>query len=619
MTKLTTKLRSTFANAYDQIRNGQLKTLIPFLALLKLNGATMNLRWHFQFAPMYNTVQAPNTVWMCGRQLGKSFAMCSSSGLRSSLIPSYHQLLIQPRADQIQRLNSTVYQPLLRSCPIQSEFISNMELAKMALKTFNNGSLVYMEHMLVSADRVRGVSGAASCYFDECQDIEYEHLTIAKETMSASVFWGFSCYTGTPKTTDTTLALLWDRSSKSEWVIKCTHCSFFNIPNPDNHLLKMIGKHGIVCAKCGKHIDPRNGGYVPAVPERSLIFPGYHISQTIHPIHMLNDTKWGRILDKLENYRELELYNEVFGWPFDAATSPLTLSDMQKACFTPTTSYGEKVKIESPSDMEQIIDQYSYITVAVDWSGGGMISDSYTSYAVVGLRSGSDIIDVLYGKRIPKGTSPTDEANEIMAWISGTGADAFTYDNGGAGFARLEIMNHQGLRNIPNLTVVPVNYVRPRSGDVMQPHTGQRESDLYYYTLDKSRSLAICIMAIKANRIRFMPFDPSDEKAYQRDFLALREDPRKSLGNDTVILIVKKPGVPDDFAHAVNFGCSQIWDHFGAYPRIGSRYDASILDYDEHNRRILDDETFGPRGDFERFRDAVEARALVVEPSGLLY
>lgn len=619
MAKLTTRLRSTFANAYDLIRKGQLRTLIPFLTLLKLNGATMSLKWHFQFAPMYNTVQAPNTVWMCGRQLGKSYALCSSSGLRSALVPSYHQLIVQPRADQIQRLNSTVYQPLLRSCPIQDEFISNMELSKLALKTFNNGSLVYLEHMLVSADRVRGVSGAASCYFDECQDIEYEHLTIAKETMSASVFWGFSCYTGTPKTTDTTLALLWDRSSKAEWVIRCHHCGFFNIPNPEHHLLKMIGKHGVICAKCGRPIDPRNGGYVAAIPDRMMSFPGYHISQTIHPIHMLNDTKWGRILDKIENYRELELYNEVFGWPFDAATSPLTLSDMQKATFVPTDQYGTKTILTKPSDFEKIADQYAYVTVGVDWSGGGMISDSYTSYAVLGLRAGSDIIDVLYGKRIPKGTTPTEEANEILSWISGTGADAFAYDNGGAGFARLEIMNHQGLRDIPNLVIVPVNYVRPRSGDVMQPHTGQRESDLYYYTLDKSRSLAITIMAIKSCRIRFMPFDAEDEKAYQRDFMALREDPRKSLGNETVILIIKKPGVPDDFAHAVNFGCSQIWDHFGAYPRIGSKYDASILDLDENNQQILPDEVFGPRGDFERFKDAVEGRSIVIGPDNDWY
>lgn len=125
----------------------------------------------------------------------------------------------------------------------------------------------------------------------ESQDIEYEFLDIGNEMMSASIFWGFARYTGTPKTTDTTLALLWNRSSQAEWVIRCEHCNKFNIPNPEQDLLKMIGKRGPVCAKCGQPVFPKNGGYVHARPERQLSFPGYHISQTVHPLHILSQAK----------------------------------------------------------------------------------------------------------------------------------------------------------------------------------------------------------------------------------------------------------------------------------------------------------------------------------------
>lgn len=606
MKQSTTRLNDVFADAYDKIRKGQLKTLIPFLCLFRLNGKPMNLKLHYQFAPMFNTVQSAHSVYMCGRQLGKSYSISADIAMRNMMIPYYHTVLIQPRADQIQRLINTVYRPLLSSCPVRSMFIQNTELTKMALREFKNGSMCYAEHMFESPDRVRGISGSASVTYDESQDIEYEFLDIGNEMMSASIFWGFARYTGTPKTTDTTLALLWNRSSQAEWVIRCEHCNKFNIPNPEQDLLKMIGKRGPVCAKCGQPVFPKNGGYVHARPERQLSFPGYHISQTVHPLHILSQAKWNRLLDKIENYAPLALYNEVFGWPYDAATSPLTMSDLQKAT--------HDISVQRPADVRGLKHLYSYITVAVDWSGGSMVSDSYTAYAVLGLRQDSDLIDVLYGKRIKHGVTPTDEANEIMDWIRGTGADAFTYDNGGAGFARLEIMNHQGLRKTPGLVVIPINYVRPRAGDVMVPHTGMRESDLYYYTLDKSRSLAITVMSIKATRVRVPKFAETDEKAFQRDLLALREDPRKSMGNETVVLIVKKPGVPDDFAHAVNFGCSQIWDHFGAYPKIGTKYDASILDFDENHTQIMDDEVFGPRGDFERFKSAVELRAAVVRP-----
>lgn len=606
MKQSTTRLNDVFADAYDKIRKGQLKTLIPFLCLFRLNGKPMDLKLHYQFAPMFNTVQSAHSVYMCGRQLGKSYSISADIAMRNMLIPYYHTVLIQPRADQIQRLINTVYRPILSSCPIKTMFIQSTELTKMALREFKNGSMCYAEHMFESPDRVRGISGSASVTYDESQDIEYEFLDIGNEMMSASIFWGFARYTGTPKTTDTTLALLWNRSSQAEWVIRCEHCNKFNIPNPEQDLLKMIGKRGPVCAKCGQPVFPKNGGYVHARPERQLSFPGYHISQTVHPLHILSQAKWNRLLDKIENYAPLALYNEVFGWPYDAATSPLTMSDLQKAT--------HDISVQRPADVRGLKHLYSYITVAVDWSGGSMVSDSYTAYAVLGLRRDSDLIDVLYGKRIKHGVTPTDEANEIMDWIRGTGADAFTYDNGGAGFARLEIMNHQGLRETPGLVVIPINYVRPRAGDVMVPHTGMRESDLYYYTLDKSRSLAITVMSIKATRVRVPKFAETDEKAFQRDLLALREDPRKSMGNETVVLIVKKPGVPDDFAHAVNFGCSQIWDHFGAYPKIGTKYDASVLDFDENHNRIMDDEVFGPRGDFERFKSAVELRAAVVRP-----
>lgn len=451
-----------------------------------------------------------------------------------------------------------------------------------------------------------------------CQDIEFEYLTIAKETMSASLFWGFSIYTGTPKTTDTTLALLWDRSSQSEWVIRCEHCGYFNVPNPEQDLLKMIGKRGPVCAKCGKPIYPQNGGYVAAIPDRLHSFPGYHVSQTIHPVHMLSDLKWGRILDKLDSYRELELYNEVFGWPYDAAVSPLTLADLKNACYNEVDAENNIITIQKPSDINLIAHNYRYISVGVDWSGGGMVSDSYTAIAVLGLRKKSDIIDVLYGKRMPKGMSPSDEADEVLYWLKGSGANAFAYDNGGAGFTRLEIMNHRGLRNLKELTIVPINYVRPHSGDVMKPRAAQREADLYYYTLDKSRSLAVTLMAIKSGRLRFPDFQQEDQDAYQRDFLALREDPRKTLGNEIIMLIIKKPGVPDDFAHAVNFGCSQIWDHFGAYPKIGSKYDAAVLEPDMDPETVEEADLaslYGPRGDFARFCDAVNERAAVVAPN----
>ena len=616
MITLTPKLRKQFEEIYKGIKSGELKTLIPLLSLFELNNKTMTLEYHYQLAPMFNVVQPKQCIFMLSRQNGKSVNVCTASQMRSILIPGYHQVIVQPQMEMVARLNNTIYQPLLRACKISRSCITSTELNKFSLKTFKNGSMTYMEHAYMSPDRLRGISGAAACLIDECQDLNGDFIPIITECMSASINWGFSIYTGTPKTTDTTLALLWNQSSQAEWVIPCHHCNYSNIPNPDQDLLNMIGKNGPICAKCGKPVNIADGGWMHAYPSKMRTFSGYHLAQVIHPIHSINENKWSTLLNKVETYQEVTLYNEVFGWPYDASTSPLTLSDLVNAEYDPVDQYNEVIDIKTPNDVRKVANRYRYICVSVDWSGGGAISDSYTAYAVLGMRPDGQVIDVLYGKRIPKGVSPTEEAEEIMKWIRGSGANSFAFDNGGAGFTRLEIMKHAGLLGIDGLTVIPINYVRPRSGDVMKPSAQQRDRDYLYYTLDKSRSLAMCIMAIKTKRLRFRRFKHDDEHEYVRDFLALIEDPRETLGNETVILIGKRSGVPDDFAHAVNFGCSSIWDHFDAYPRIGSKYeDASQLEYDQYGNKVIQDEFFGPRSDFDKFTDALREniRPIVIE------
>ena len=76
--------------------------------------------------------------------------------------------------------------------------------------------------------------------------------------------------------------------------------------------------------------------------------------------------------------------------------------------------------------------------------------------------------------------------------------------------------------------------------------------------MDKSRSLALLIQTIKDGNVRIPKFNIEDRQELPYDFLALMEDPR-TYNNETVVLIGKKPGVPDDFAHAVNFAAMAIF------------------------------------------------------------
>ena len=170
----------------------------------------------------------------------------------------------------------------------------------------------------------------------------------------------------------------------------------------------MIGSNGLLCSKCGSEIHPHQGSWVPAIKERVLTFPGYHISQTIHPLHLIKDPvsgerqKWRDLLSKVNSYSKLKLFNEVFGWPYDESINPLTLKNLVEAC--------HDIEIKTVNDIVPLRETYRCLVIGVDWDGGGAQSESFTAACIAGLRNDSNRVDILYGKRWPKGSSPTEQA-----------------------------------------------------------------------------------------------------------------------------------------------------------------------------------------------------------------
>lgn len=71
-------------------------------------------------------------------------------------------------------------------------------------------------------------------------------------------------------------------------------------------------------------------------------------------------------------------------------------------------------------------------------------------------------------------------------------------------------------------TPVPYNYTRPTSGDIIKLKNTDREADFYYYTIDKSRSLAVTIQAIKDGTVSMPKFNPVDNREVVLDWMALK-------------------------------------------------------------------------------------------------
>ena len=103
----------------------------------------------------------------------------------------------------------------MESSPLREYLIKAVELSKVLLKQFRNGSFLYLGTAYANADALRGISGCAQIVVDELADVDYEYIPIIREVMSASLRHGYSVYAGTPTTTDTTCGILWSQSSQS--------------------------------------------------------------------------------------------------------------------------------------------------------------------------------------------------------------------------------------------------------------------------------------------------------------------------------------------------------------------------------------------------------------------
>ena len=540
---------------------GKQTSLAPLLSTYTIRGEPMSLKAHFQMYPMFKLRRPRTQTWRCARQVAKSYSICALGGLLSGFIPDFNALYVQPRFDQIKRLNNTVMRPLLKSNVLQNDMLDGENLRALGIKHFNNNSIQYMDFAFMSVERLRGITGCCANFLDEVQDIDIDFLPIIRETMSADIRYGYTMNTGTPKTTDNTLSLLYDAGSGGHWGIRCG-CGKWNICAEDQDIFKMIGDKTIICAKCGKPLDTRLGKWLHARPDLRNSHESYHVSQVTHPYHCAIPEKWQDLLDKIGGpgaYTKLKLYNEVFGIPCDDSVNLLTIDDIRAASNGFDNDYQKCVAMCSNYDMR---------VLGVDWSGGGALGHSFTSGAIVGSKPGSDVLDCIFKFRLQMGLKPEEEAQLLAKYFEDFKCNFFAHDYTGAGYLREVLMAQNGIQADK---LIPFTYaVSPRKDVVSRhmPADGSRSS----FILDKPRSLALMISLIKNHKIT-LPAMKKDRSILQ-DLLALVEDPRELDRGNILYLISKKANKSDDFAHGLNFATSAIWYSRGGYPQITdlSRY-----------------------------------------------
>jgi hypothetical protein len=571
--------------AEHYLKRGNVTTLRPLLPLLlQLKGKPYRLHNYFPFEPFFRTRVATTTLLKTGRQVSKSTSLAAQGVVFSNSIPFFSTLYVTPLFEMVRRFSHNYVRQFLESSPARRLFTGTKTTNQILQRSFKNGSSMYFSYAFLDAERTRGIP-ADKNVIDEIQDLNYDFLQIIHETLSGSPY-GLKQYAGTPKSLDNTMEKLWSDSSQAEWMIKCRRggCGHWNVPALAWDLYDMIGPYrddiseeepGIICSSCGKPVNPRLGRWVHAYPERRWTFAGYHVPQIIMPMHYAHHEKWAVLVGKKHgrnNTTPTTFLNEVCGESSDSGSKLVTVTDLKNAAVLP---WPRKLR-----EAVKHLGKYTQRILSVDWGGGGgrvsstksnkqgeqqRLRTSFTTLAVLGMCPDSKI-DVVWGHRSLRTHDFLYEAQLCVEVLSSFKCSHLAHDYSNAGEGRLVPLYQSG---IPPMNILNFRY-HGFGHNRINFHEPTDDNPHAWYSLDRSQSLVTTCQCIKYGLIRTFQYDynSADDAGLLHDFLALIEEKVDSrIGSDAYV-IVRNPNAADDFAHAVNYGASALWEMNRCWPDI---------------------------------------------------
>lgn len=550
--------------------------------LLNLKSKPYTLDDHFPFEELFRFRMPASIVYKTGRQVSKSTSLAAHGVVLSASRPNFTTLYVTPLFEQIRRFSTMFVQPFIDESPIKQLWVGTETVNSVLHRSFKSRSKMIFSFALLNADRVRGIS-ADKVAIDEVQDMNREHLPIIRETMSASKM-SLKQYTGTPKTLDNTLEGLWQESSQAEWFIPCLHCTTngyptWNIPSMEFHLEKMIGPYrtdisekapATICHKCGKVISPRMGRWIHRYPEIAWEQAGYHVPQIIMPLHYAAPAKWSELLAKQAgrgNTPQNVFFNEILGESYDTAAKLVTLTELDAV-----SDLGVNTDTAAMARMAN----YRMRVMGVDWGGGGEKQISFTTIALLGVRFDGGI-DVIWGKRLLTPHDHIREAKDVLHYWQLFKPEILAHDYTGAGSLRETFLVQAG---VPARQIMPCMYVRSASQKPCFHVAPTMQHPRSHYRVDKSRTLLLTCAMIKCQRLHFFnkDFTSNEDPGLIRDFLALIEDKIVTMAAGEIYRIGRQEGFSDDFAQAVNLGCTAIWHRTGVWPKLDQMAQYALTD-----------------------------------------
>lgn len=363
-----------------------------------------------------------------------------------------------------------------------------------------------------------------------CQDLNVEFIPQIREILGTSDY-RWETFTGTARTLDNTLQVLFDQSSQNEWHMRCRKCGYVNIPIGDD-ALKMIQPQGIGCARCSTHarfrpLDVSDGWWKPMFKERDKLFRGFHVPQTIvvdriTPHDRYVDTIYNK-LHGVERYSLAKFQQEVLGISSEQGARPLTVQQIRDAS-----------SVVTPHRIEE----YSHIAGGADW--GGSEITSFTVGTLVGLHH-TGVFHCLGALR-PTGIQDNFRHLPIAAYFKRMGGSRLVALGADGGFVG-SVQN----KNLGSATGVPcASILYGTKKNFFQASGGH----FNIFTVDRSTLIYIVFSMIAEGKLR-LPSDPAFQ-VFWDDLMAVSAADIETPSG-TIRRYQRMATKADDFLHALGY------------------------------------------------------------------
>lgn len=496
--------------------------------LLMLGGSPYTLKNYPMFINIFNSPWE-RRMMRSGRQVSKTVTMAADIVSQAARLPYTPIMYTNSSGAQTASFSTSKLDPFLMHSPVvYDNFMRGKNvIANVFSKRLSNFSEIKLTYFSESADRARG-NTAYSLYADEVQDVLYDALIDAEECLSAAPRPKFM-YAGTSKTMSSTLEYFWGLSTQKCWLIKCGSCNKYNVPS-----MKNIGTKGLVCKKCGKPLNTYDGkwhAFNTGTDDKLPILDGFHIPQIILPMHCLDEGKWQKLLDKLDNYPEYKFLNEVMGLPIGEGDSPITEEMIRKMC------------VEDLPLLDKISPQNnrgaSHIVAGSDWGGSGISGDSRTVLSIYAVYPSNPSYVKIFGK-IYGGGEPTKHIEDIAMYLHRFNVSTIYGDHGGGNFAMSQLA-----AMVPNIRVIPVMYTE-QSAPFRWDDAANR------FTVNRTTLIDAFFHDVKRGRVK--AFNWNDFKPFAKDILNVHEDYIGEQTGKSRRVWRRFPNKPDDSLHSMVFG-----------------------------------------------------------------